>query len=229
MAKDIIRRGKAERAKHIGQRVKLFRECKELPIKLFAERCGISVSDMCDIESGSYRANTVELLKISEVLEVTYADLFETDDDKYYTNIDSPEIISCVLQVAKRVGASLTYICKILDIPKTTYHNWSEKKRISSPFDFMNILSLLKIDSDVLKSALAQRSVPAEETAGKAVEETVKETAQETVPDESDERESVMAEVIRACNMYKNIETMRADLDKIIKTAQELRAMLGGE
>lgn len=217
MHKDVIRRSKAERAKHIGQRVKLFRECKELPIKLFAERCGIDVSDMCDIESGKYKINTVELLKMSEVLEVTYADLFETDDDKYYTNIDSPEIVDYVLGMAKGMGISLEYIGRVLEIPKTTFHNWSQKRRISSPFDFMNVLSLLKISSDVLKSALVQQSVPSEEI------------VQEEVPNEPIEQENVMDEVIRACNMYKNIETMRAELDKIIKTAQELRAMLGGE
>lgn len=217
MKKDVIRRSKAERAKHIGQRVKLFRECKELPIKLFAERCGIDVSDMCDIESGKYRTSTVELLKMSEVLEVTYADLFETDDDKYYTNIDSPEIVDYVLGMAKGMGISLEYIGRVLEIPKTTFHNWSQKRRISSPFDFMNVLSLLKINSDVLKSALVQQSAPAEEI------------VQEEVPNEPVEKENVMDEVIRACNMYKNIETMRAELDKIIKTAQELRAMLGGE
>ena len=217
MKKDVLRRSKAERAKHIGQRVKLFRECKELPIKLFAERCGISVSDMCDIELGKYRANTVELLKMSEVLEVTYADLFETDDDKYYSNIDSPEIVDYVLGMAKGMGISLEYIGKVLEIPKTTFHNWSQKRRITSPFDFMNLLSLLKINSDVLKSALVQQPVPVEEV------------VQEDISNEPVEKKNVMDEVIRACNMYKNIETMRAELDKIIKTAQELRAMLGGE
>ena len=154
---------------------------------------------------------------MSEVLEVTYADLFETDDDKYYTNIDSPEIVDYVLGMAKGMGISLEYIGRVLEIPKTTFHNWSQKRRISSPFDFMNVLSLLKINSDVLKTALVQQSAPAEEI------------VQEEVPNEPVEKENVMDEVIRACNMYKNIETMRAELDKIIKTAQELRAMLGGE
>lgn len=217
MSKEIIRGRKSQRAKHIGQRVKFYRECKELPVKLFAERCGIAVSDMCDIEAGKFfKLDTVVILKMSEVLGISYADLFETDDEKYFSNIDSPAIIDFLVDKANNMRISFAYIGKTLDVPKTTYHNWYEKKRISSPFDMQNVLSLLKVDADALKSAL--RPVVIEEP-------TTENTAEETVEPES---KQMMNEILKAIEMYRNVGTLVAQLDEIIEKAHQMKIALGG-
>ena len=133
MENDIIRGKKTEREKHIGHRVKFYRQCKELPIKLFSERVGIGIVDAQDIETGMYaKLDTAVLLKISEVLGINYSDLFECDDGRYYANIDNRATIDFLFRKAKETRVSLTYIGNTLNIPRSTYHNWSEKRRITS-------------------------------------------------------------------------------------------------
>lgn len=223
MAKDVIRGRKNDKAKHIGHRIKFYRECKELPIKLFAERCGMEIIDAMDVETGKcIKLDTAMLLKISEVLGISYSDLFETDDGRYYANIDSYAVIDYLLNKAKEMKVSIAFIGKTLDIPKTTYHNWTEKRRISSPFDMQNVLALLKIDSDELKSALRGNCV--EEVEKVVVPEVTSELTFAEKPAET----NMMDEVIKACEMYKNVKTLIAELDEIIEKAQKLKRALGG-
>ncbi len=221
MEKDVIRGRQIDKVRHIGHRIKFYRECKELHIKLFAERCGMDVVEAMDVETGKFlRLNTALLLKISEVLGISYSDLFELDDGRYYSNVDSPDVVDYLFRKAKDTNVSITFIGKTLGVKKSTYHNWAEKKRIPSPFDMQNILSLLKIDADELSRALRTCSAVQEKTEAPAVEEE-----KEVRADSLD----MMNEVVKAIEMYKNIGTLVAELDEIIEKAQKLKVALGGK
>lgn len=224
MGNDIIRGKKIEREKHIGHRVKFYRQCKELPIKLFAERVGVEIIDAQNIETGMYASlNTAVLLKITEVLGISYSDLFETDDGRYYANIDNRDVIEFLFRKAKEMKVSVAYIGRTLNIPKSTYHNWLEKRRITSPFDMQNVLSLLKVNADELRAALRDNRI--EEKKAVAPEVTSELTLAEK-PAESNL--TMMNEVIKACELYKNVGTLIDELDEIIEKAQKLKEMLGG-
>lgn len=226
MHKDVIRGAKNDRNRHIGRRVKFYRECKETPIDIFAGYCGIEVADMCSIEAGRYKLDTVILLKISEVLGIPYADLFETDDGRYYSNIDSRDVINCLFDRMKSMKVTLKYIGETLEIPRTTYHNWSEKRRITNPFDMQNVMSLLKVTADDLRMALAEKTKPAEVVEEPEVVEAETVVAEEPVKQE--DRQIMMDEVIKACEMYRNVGSLIAELDEIIEKAQKLKLALGG-
>ena len=224
--RDIIRGKKTEREKHIGHRVKLYRQCKELPIKLFSERVGIEIIDAQNIETGMYaNLDTAVLLKISEVLGISYSDLFETDDGRYYANVDDYATLDYLFRKAKEMKVSIAYIGRTLNIPKSTYHNWLEKRRISSPFDMQNVLSLLKVDADGLKAALRGNRI--EETQTVVTPELTGELTWAEKPAESNL--TMMNEVIKACELYKNVGTLIAELDEIIEKAQKLKEALGGK
>lgn len=219
MGNDIIRGKKTEREKHIGHRVKFYRQCKELPIKLFAERVGVEIIDAQNIETGMYaNLDTAVLLKITEVLGISYSDLFETDDGRYYSDIENHAVVKYLLRKANETKVSFAYIGRTLNIPKSTYHNWLEKWRISSPFDMQNVLSLLKVDADELRAAL--RSTESVVIDNPTTEETKKETEPESI--------QMMNEILKAIELYKNVGTLVAELDEIIEKAQKLKEMLGG-
>lgn len=225
MGNDIIRGKKTAREMHIGQRVKLYRHCKELPITLFAERVGVGVVDAQDIETGMYaNLDVAVLLKVSEVFGISYSDLFETDDGRYYANVDDSATLDYLFRKAKEMKVSIAYIGRTLNIPKSTYHNWLEKRRISSPFDMQNVLFLLKVDADELKAALRGNRVEEVKT---VVTEATGELTWAEKPAESNL--TMMNEVIKACELYKNVGTLIAELDEIIEKAQKLKEALGGK
>lgn len=220
MGNDIIRGKKTEREKHIGHRVKFYRQCKELPIKLFAERVGVEIIDAQNIETGMYaNLDTAVLLKITEVLGISYSDLFETDDGRYYSDIENHAVVKYLLRKANETKVSFAYIGRTLNIPKSTYHNWAEKRRITSPFDMQNVLSLLKVNADELKAAL--RSTESVVIDNPTTEETKKETEPESI--------QMMNEILKAIELYKNVGTLVAELDEIIEKAQKLKNALGGK
>lgn len=220
MEKDVVRGIRDEKVKHIGNRIKTYRKCKELPIKLFAERVGIGIVDAQDIETGMYaKLDTAVLLKISEVLGISYSDLFERDDGKYYSNVDNRETIEYLFRKAKETKTSLSYIGKTLDVPKSTYHNWLGKKRISSPFDMQNVLSLLKVDADELRAAL--RSTESVAVRNPATEEVKEKTEPESM--------QMMNEILKAIKLYRNTDSLIAQLDDIIEKAQKIKKALGGK
>lgn len=219
MEKDVIRGRMLDKMKHIGHRVKFYRECKELPIKLFAERCGIEIIDALDIETGKYvKLDTIILLKVSEVLGIAYSDLFEMDDGRYYSDVDNQAVVEYLFRVAKAKKISVAYIGRTLEVSKSTYHNWSIKRRISSPFDMQNILSLLKVSADELSVALRKEHVteePKEEEAEKKAIEP--------------ESIQMLKEITKAIDIYRNVGTLIAQLDEIIEKAQKLKMCLGGK
>lgn len=220
MGNDIIRGKKTEREKHIGHRVKFYRQCKELPIKLFAERVGVEIIDAQNIETGMYaNLDTAVLLKITEVLGISYSDLFETDDGRYYSDIENHAVVKYLLRKANETKVSIAYIGRTLNIPKSTYHNWLENWRISSPFDMQNVLSLLKVDADELRAAL--RSTESVVIDNPTTEETKEETKPESI--------QMMNEILKAIELYKNVGTLVAELDEIIEKAQKLKNALGGK
>ena len=82
-----------------------------------------------------------------------------------------------------------------------------------------NILALLNINSATLRNA-----VQSEERAQKAAEE-IEAAAMPTEPEAPNV--DALNEVIKAVNVYKNVDTLKAELNEIISKAQNLINLLG--
>ena len=215
--KGLISRSEAQRLRNFGNKVSVYRQCANLPAEIFASRCHITSQELEAVEKGiNNNVDTALALRMAQELGVSYADLFEADNERYYTNFSDDIVMSYVFRKCRKY--KFINISKTLDIGKGNFSNWQVRNFIPSPFILGNILTLLKITPVELEGLK-----PAEK-----VEEPVEEVV-ETAVEEPANKADMMSQVIEACNLYKNIEVMRAELDEIIEKAQKLRVMLGGE
>ena len=141
---------------------------------------------------------------------VSYYDLYEADDDRYYSNIKDDKAFSFIFEKAQLYTA--TKITKELGLNRNFIYCAKNKNYIPSPFVLANVMTLLKITSVDFRNAERAKK-PAETTEAK--EET-------TAPDVD-----ALDEVIKAVNVYKNVDTLKAEINEIISKAQNLIEMLG--
>lgn len=213
MNKDLISQSEISRLKNFGGKVSVYRQCANLPTEIFASRIHVSASELEAIEKGfNNNVNTALALRISQELGVSYADLFEADNEKYFANFHDEIAMKYIIHKCKEYG--FMKISNKLDIKRNNLTNWQARDYIPSPFVLGNIMTFLKITPMDLEGLIPKKIEKSEEV----VEEIIKEPEKD-----------MMSQVIEACNLYKNIEAMRAELDEIIAKAQELRKMLGGE
>ena len=218
MNKDLILKPGTKRLLHIGNRVKLFRECKDMDIKTLAERCGFTLDEACEIETGRCRKlNTVMVLQISEVLGIAFSDLFETDEGKYFSNFFDPDVVEYAFKKAKSRKFTHKFIAEALNCTETSVSNFKYRRIVPHPFVLGNLFGLLGITATELKNELAGEPE-------KPVEEPVNEEPVSAEP----AKQEVMDEVIKALEIYKNIKTCIEELDRIIAQAQNLKALLAG-
>lgn len=211
MNKDLISRSETSRLKNFGNKVLVYRQCANLPAEIFASRVHITANELEAIEKGfNNGVNTALALRMSQELGVSYADLFEADNEKYYTNFMDEIAMKYIIHKCKEY--KFINIAKKLDIQRSNLTNWQARSYIPSPFVLGNIMTFLKISPVDLESLVPKK-----------VEEP------EVIEGTNEPTKDMMSQVIEACNVYKNIKAMRAELDEIIAKAQELRKMLGGE
>ena len=202
----------AGRLANIGNKIAIYRNCANIPRATYAERCGITAEELDGVEKGYCKLTLQQILRFAEELGVGYADLYEANDDRYYTNVKDDAAFEYVFRKMREF--SYLKIAETLEQDVTFLYNLKRKRYIPSPFLLGNILTLLKINSVELRNAgiYAAKEVKEEKTV---------ETPPEAAPTD------VMAEVAKAINVYKNVETMRAELNEIVNKATALLEILG--
>ena len=207
----ITLKDESPRLKNIGIKVATYRRIANIPAHIFAERCGISDNELEACEYGWYKKlGIAQVLRFAEELGVSYYDLYEADDDRYYSNIKDDKAFSFIFEKVQLYPAAK--ITKELGLNRNFIYGTKNKNYIPSPFVLANVMTLLKISSVDFRN---------EERAKKPAETT--EAKEETKAPDVD----ALNEVIKAVNVYKNVDTLKAELNEIISKAQNLLNMLG--
>ena len=199
-------KSQAERNVSIGEKIRLYRECSNLPQTIFAERVGISLETLAGIEAGMVLLNTRLLMKISEELKVGYSDLFEANDDLYYPNLKNSEIYPVIRKRIKDKNYTFASIAEKINSTSANISNWLNRGYIPSPFNFQNICTILEITS---------RDLVVE----KPKIEPVKEVKNEP-------KKFALEEIMDAVNIISNIDGYVKQLNIIIEEATILRDKL---
>ena len=135
--KDIVKgKTEAQRNVSIGEKIRIYRECANLPQGIFAERVGIGMKKLQAIEAGQVVLETWLVMKIAEVLNIGYSDLFEAEDDKYYPNIknksESDAIFKTLRKRMKETGITFAYLAGKTDNPRHNVSNWFDRQYVPS-------------------------------------------------------------------------------------------------
>ena len=217
----LIRSNSTYKLKNIGQKISTYRKCADMPVNVMASRCGINYTELEAIEKGQYSNLDISLiLRCAEVLGISYYDLFEADDERYFSNIKDGFAAEYILKKCKEY--KLVNVAKHIEVNPKYLTNWIMRNYIPSPFILTNIMTLLKINSTELKNAKLQQQPTVEKQKPK------KETTAETPAEKKAEKAAdVMEEVVKAINVYKNVDTLKEELNEIISKAQNLLNMLG--
>ena len=137
-------------AQTISQRIKEKRHALGLTPLQFAERTGVCLVRIRELESGKrVLKNGVELLKIAESCNCPYSDLFTRKDDTLIRlNACFPENFSDV--VKKKIGEkgwNRKEVSRMLGVSESTLSIWLSGNYSPTVFAFQNIVNLLGIRS----------------------------------------------------------------------------------
>ena len=208
----IAQKDEVNKFKNIGSKIATYRLCANIPFNIFAERTHVGVEVLDAIEKGIYKDMTIELvLRFAENLGVTYADLYEADNERYYNNVKDEAAFKFIFKKMQEYGYA--ELADKIDLKINFIYSAKHKNYIPSPFILGNIMTLLKINSVDFRNAGVYDEKPAVE----APKETP--TAAPDV--------DALNEVIKAVNVYKNVDTLKAELNEIINKAQNLINLLG--
>ena len=212
----IVEKRETNKFKNLGVKIATYRQCANIPFNIFAERCGIGVEVLDAVEKGIYNGLTVQqVLRFAEELGVSYYDLYEGDNDRYYTSVHDEAAFKYIFRRANEYGGA--ELARKLDLNINNFYSYRHIKYVPSPFVLSNIMALLNINSATLRNAGIYDVKPAAEAPKKAEEKT------QTAPPDVD----ALNEVIKAVNVYKNVDTLKAELNEIISKAQALIKLLG--
>lgn len=214
----IVQKKETNKLKNLGVKIATYRQCANIPFNIFAERCGVGVEVLDAVEKGIYSGLTVQqVLRFAEELGVSYYDLYEGDNDRYYTSVHDDAAFRFIFRKVNEYGAA--ELARKLDLNINNLYSYRHITYVPSPFVLSNILALLNINSATLRNA-----VQSEERAQKAAEE-IEAAAMPTEPEAPNV--DALNEVIKAVNVYKNVDTLKAELNEIISKAQNLINLLG--
>lgn len=210
----IIEKKGTNKFKNLGVKIATYRQCANIPFNIFAERCGVGVDVLDAIEKGVYNGLTVQqILRFAEELGVSYYDLYEGENERYYTNVRDDAAVKYIFNKIREFGD--VELAKKLDLNINNLYSYRHLNYIPSPFVLSNIMALLNINSVSLRNAGIYDAAPPTDT------ETAKEKPKDAAPDVN-----ALNEVIKAVNVYKNVETLKAELNEIISKAQNLINLL---
>lgn len=208
----IVQKKETNKLKNLGVKIATYRQCANIPFNIFAERCGVGVEVLDAVEKGIYSGLTVQqVLRFAEELGVSYYDLYEGDNDRYYTSVHDDAAFKFIFRRVNEYGAA--EMARKLDLNINNLYSYRHISYVPSPFVLSNILALLNINSATLRNAGIYDAEPQKPEEEKAP----------TAPPDVD----ALNEVIKAVNVYKNVETVKAELNEIISKAQALINLLG--
>lgn len=207
----IVQKKETNKFKNLGVKIATYRQCANIPFNIFADRCGVGVEVLDAVEKGIYNGLTVQqVLRFAEELGVSYYDLYEGDNDRYYTSVHDDAAFKFIFRRVNEYGAA--ELARKLDLNINNLYSYRHISYVPSPFVLSNILALLNINSATLRNAGIYDAEP----------QKPEEKAPAAPPDVD-----ALNEVIKAVNVYKNVDTLKAELNEIISKAQALINLLG--
>ena len=134
----------------ISRHVKEYRYMLGLNQLQFAERCGLDVDRIRELESGKGATrNAIELLRIAESCNVQYCDLFTRKDDTIVKkNADLPDgVLVGIASFVKNKNISYRNLAKKMGVYSTNIYFWFNGKNALNPFNFQNLITILNLNS----------------------------------------------------------------------------------
>ena len=223
----------------ISRHVKEYRYMLGLNQLQFAERCGLDVDRIRELEQGKGATrNAIELLRIAESCNVQYSDLFTRKDDTVVKrNADLPDgVLEGIKNVIDGGGINRKDLSKKMGVCHSNISFWLNGVNALNPFNFQNLITILNLNAAKLEAMAVKQTEerpvveePAPESDGNVRslpepkpeligEEPAKEGPKATeITDPVDER------VVKIMRLYMSIDRYLTQLDEIIKTASKLR------
>ena len=123
----------------ISRHVKEYRYMLGLNQLQFAERCGLDVDRIRELEQGKGATrNAIELLRIAESCNVQYSDLFTRKDDTVVKkNADLPEgVLSGIGELVKNKNISSKELANKMGVNRANISFWLNGVNALNPFNF---------------------------------------------------------------------------------------------
>jgi len=222
----------------ISRHVKEYRYMLGLNQLQFAERCGLDVDRIRELEQGKGATrNAIELLRIAESCNVQYSDLFTRKDDTIVKkNADLPDgVLEGIKNAIDGGGISRKDLAKKMGVCYSNISFWLNGVTAFNPFNFQNLITILNLNATKLEAMAAKQT---EERP--VVEEMASEPEKKIYPlprprpeligEEPDKEEPKATEITdpvderiaKIMRLYMSIDRYLTQLDEIIKTASKL-------
>ncbi len=224
----------------ISRHVKEYRYLLGLNQLQFAERCGLDVDRIRELEQGKGATrNAIELLRIAEACNVQYSDLFtRTDDTIVKKNADLPDGVLEGIKNAIDGGGIISRkdLAKKMGVCHSNISFWLNGVNSLNPFNFQNLITILNLNAAKLEAMVAKQTEerPMVDESKPKPEEKIHplpEPRPELIGEEPDKEEPKATEITdpvderiaKIMRLYMSIDRYLTQLDEIIKTASKLR------
>ena len=206
----------------------------------FAERCGLDVDRIRELEQGKGATrNALELLRIAESCNVPYYDLFTRKDDTIVKkNADLPDgVLEGIKNVLDSGGIiSRKDLAKKMGVCNSNISFWLNGVNSLNPFNFQNLITILNLNAATLEAMAAKQTEerPMVEESEPKPEEKIHPLPKprpELIGEEPDKEEPKATEITdpvderiaKIMRLYMSIDRYLTQLDEFIKTASKLR------
>ena len=132
-----------------------------------------------------------------------------------------------LMKIAETLGIAQREFCKVIGTKSNSVWYWKRGKSVPSPFLFYNACSFLGMNAESFKDVVTEETTAAEPP--KVVPKVVQAHELGWIDERQREKPVDLGEVIKACNVYKKLDSVINQLDEIIKTATDLKAELEKE
>ena len=224
----------------ISRHVKEYRYLLGLNQLQFAERCGLDVDRIRELEQGKGATrNAIELLRIAEACNVQYYDLFTRKDDTVVKkNADLPDgVLEGIKNLIDGGGIiSRKDLAKKMGVCHSNISFWLNGVNSLNPFNFQNLITILNLNAAKLEAMVAKQTEerPMVDESKPKPEEKIHplpEPRPEPIGEEPDKEEPKATEItdpvderiVKIMRLYMSIDRYLTQLDEIIKTASKLR------
>ena len=218
----------------ISRHVKEYRYMLGLNQLQFAERCGLDVDRIRELEQGKGATrNAIELLRIAECCNVQYSDLFtRTDDTIVKKNADLPDgVLEGIKNIVDGGGISRKDLSKKMGVSNSNISFWLNGTNALNPFNFQNLITILNLNAAKLEAMAAKQTEErpmVEESKPEPMEKIhpLPEPKPELIGEEPKTTEitdPVDERIVKIMRLYMSIGRYITQLDEIIKTASKLR------
>jgi len=226
----------------ISRHVKEYRYMLGLNQLQFAERCGLGVDRIRELEQGKGATrNAIELLRIAESCNVQYSDLFTRKDDTVVKkNADLPDgVLEGIKNAIDGGGISRKDLAKKMGVCHSNISFWLNGVNALNPFNFQNLITILNLNAAKLGAMVAKQTEerpmveePEPESeekihplpepnpdfiSGKAAEDRAKNIQEE---------EAFESRMLKIMRLQKNLDDILGRLKLITVTAYELHKEL---